>query len=179
MKGLRQYGKNFFKIRKELLPHRETVSYYSLITLDVVVVVICVFHPGTLTLVACTNSFDGFVGMSVSERVCLRVCVCTIVCVDVLWCTWAPWTHEESKVCMCTSSVLIYFQFFFKITDIFLINVCSVLAVKERTILLKPVFATAVTYFTNLCTLLLLLNWILIFLFTVKMKHTIFCISFL
>lgn len=25
VKGLRQYGKNFFKIRKELLPHRETV----------------------------------------------------------------------------------------------------------------------------------------------------------
>ncbi|XP_052832900.1 arginine-glutamic acid dipeptide repeats protein-like, partial [Octopus bimaculoides] len=31
IKGLRQYGKNFFKIRKELLPHRETgelVEYY-------------------------------------------------------------------------------------------------------------------------------------------------------
>ena len=29
IKGLRQYGKNFFKIRKELLPHRETVSFIS------------------------------------------------------------------------------------------------------------------------------------------------------
>ena len=25
VKGLRQYGKNFFRIRKDLLPHKETV----------------------------------------------------------------------------------------------------------------------------------------------------------
>jgi arginine-glutamic acid dipeptide repeat-containing protein len=33
VKGLRQYGKNFFRIRKELLPHRETadlIEYYYL-----------------------------------------------------------------------------------------------------------------------------------------------------
>lgn len=26
VKGLRQFGKNFFRIRKDLLPHRDTVS---------------------------------------------------------------------------------------------------------------------------------------------------------
>ena len=26
VKGLRQYGKNFFRIKKELVPHKETVS---------------------------------------------------------------------------------------------------------------------------------------------------------
>ena len=26
VKGLRQYGKNFFRIRKDLLPHKDTVS---------------------------------------------------------------------------------------------------------------------------------------------------------
>nr|XP_029505280.1 arginine-glutamic acid dipeptide repeats protein-like [Oncorhynchus nerka] len=30
IKGLRQYGKNFFKIRKELLPNKETVSHCSI-----------------------------------------------------------------------------------------------------------------------------------------------------
>lgn len=30
IKGLRLYGKNFFRIRKELLPHKETVSYFLL-----------------------------------------------------------------------------------------------------------------------------------------------------
>lgn len=33
VKGLRQYGKNFFRIRKELLPHKETgdlVEFYYL-----------------------------------------------------------------------------------------------------------------------------------------------------
>ena len=29
VKGLRLYGKNFFKIRKELLSHRETVSLFT------------------------------------------------------------------------------------------------------------------------------------------------------
>lgn len=30
VKGLRQYGKNFFRIRKELLPNKETVSTIGL-----------------------------------------------------------------------------------------------------------------------------------------------------
>lgn len=30
IKGLRQYGKNFFRIRKELLPNKETVSTFGL-----------------------------------------------------------------------------------------------------------------------------------------------------
>jgi hypothetical protein len=29
IKGLRQFGKNFFRIRKELLPHKEVVSTFS------------------------------------------------------------------------------------------------------------------------------------------------------
>ena len=29
VKGLRQYGKNFFRIRKELVPHKKTVSKIS------------------------------------------------------------------------------------------------------------------------------------------------------
>ena len=29
VKGLRQYGKNFFRIRKDLLPHKDTVRFSS------------------------------------------------------------------------------------------------------------------------------------------------------
>ena len=43
VRGLRLHGKNFFKIRKELLPHRDTVSLVLILCVcSVCVCVVCV-----------------------------------------------------------------------------------------------------------------------------------------
>lgn len=42
-KGIRLYGKNFFRIRKELLPNRETVSIF-ICTSAVMILYVCHFR---------------------------------------------------------------------------------------------------------------------------------------
>ena len=50
VKGLRQYGKNFFRIRKDLLPHKKTVRIFSFLCFKAV--------SSDLICTQCTSTID-------------------------------------------------------------------------------------------------------------------------